>query len=158
MKSNTLILGAVAAVVIVLVLVGGGLLLWLNSGAPPGTAVSASSNYTDAAPLEFRSENANVYGALLGAGLNDSFVDIDETHAYVAYELPPNYTADIMQRYAIGAAAAAAPNTTSIVVVQYQGGIPVLAWTVSTEDFKAFERAEMTSDQLDAKIRKQNLS
>jgi hypothetical protein len=158
MNKKILLIGAAVVAVIVLVLLGAGLWLLMSSGTPSSAPVTASSNYTDAASLEYRSENANVYGAMVGAGLNDSFVDIDESHAYIAYELPANYTSDIMQRFCIGAAAAAAPQTTTIVVAQYQGGIPAVVWTVATADFQAFERGELTSDQLDAKIEKQSLS
>ncbi|MDE1798447.1 MAG: hypothetical protein KGH63_03510 [Candidatus Micrarchaeota archaeon] len=157
MNRKLLLIGAVLAAAIAIALGIGAYFLFF-SGAPSGQAVSAASNYTDAAPLEYRSENANVYGAMLGAGLNDSFVDIDESHAYLAYDLPSNYSSDIMQRYCIGLAAASAPQTTTIVVAQYRGGIPATVWTVATADFQAYERGEITSDQLDAKIEKQSLS
>lgn len=110
--------------------------------------------YSDEVSQQIRSQNANLLGALYSGGIVDPFVDIDDERVYVAYDLPDGQDSDIMQRFAIGASADAAPTVKKIVISQYQASKAKLIWSLSMADFKSFMNAQFTGDQLDAKIEK----
>ncbi len=138
------------AVVAVLAVIAIGAFLWITS---PPTLVE----YSDPVSVEERSQNTGLMAALFSGGINDSLVDIDAERTYVAYALPGGTDADTMQRFVVGAAANAAPDTGKIVALQYVNDIPSVVWTVQLADFKAFMRGEITESQLDAKIEKKAL-
>ncbi|MFA6035913.1 MAG: hypothetical protein WC759_03070 [Candidatus Micrarchaeia archaeon] len=137
--------GIVAVVVVLLVV--GALFFLSQPGAP-------AQEYTEQVPQDYRSQNANLGGALYAGGIVDPFIDIDSEHAYVAYELPQGYDADMAQRFVIGAAADAAPTVAQIIVTQYSSGKSKVQWTVQLSDFRAFMNAQLTTEQMEAKIQK----
>ncbi|MBI2077608.1 MAG: hypothetical protein HYT80_04440 [Euryarchaeota archaeon] len=119
----------------------------------------ASVGFDDPVDAESRSTNTALYATLLAAGINDPFVDVDEARAYVAY-VHPNATANesqqvVYQRFVIGAAADAAPDTRQIHVLMYVGKDPRILWTVAMSDVRAYLRGELDADGFDAKIAKQ---
>ncbi len=143
---NKVLIGVVA--VGVLLIAGAAFFLF----SPPGPAVA----YAESVPADTRGANAALLGALHNGGIDDPFVDISPAQVYVAYQLPQGFDSTVMQRYVIGASADASPTSSKIISVQYVGGKPKLAWTVQTADFKAYVRGELTVDQFEAKIQKQN--
>ncbi len=114
------------------------------------------SDYIEKVTLEERSDNTNLYATLLGAGIQDPFTDVNDQRVYVAYELPQGSDSDTMQRFVLGAAADADPNTQQIIVTEYVNDQPKTTWTVNMNDFKAFMNKQITEEQLDVKIQKQN--
>ncbi|VVB70503.1 Uncharacterised protein [uncultured archaeon] len=119
-------------------------------------AYAPASDYVEKVSLEERSDNANLYATLLGAGIQDPFVDVNSDRVYVAYELPQGSNSDIMQRFVLGAAADANPNTQQLIVTEYVNDQPVTTWTLSMSDFKSFMTQKITEQQLDVTIQKQN--
>jgi hypothetical protein len=120
-------------------------------------ATAAPVEYTDPVNPDFKSQNTNLFAALYAGGIEDPFVDVDAERAYVAYELPSGADSDTMQRFAVGAAANAAPDVGKIVVVQYVGGTPSVSWTVQMSDFKEFMNAKITGEMLESRIEKKTL-
>lgn len=133
-------------VVVLAVIVGA--FLYLSQPAAP------AQNYEEQVPQAFRSQNADLAGALYTGGIIDPFVDVNNERAYVAYELPAGYDPEATQRFVIGASADAAPNTAKLIALQYSAGNPALQWTVQMSDFKAFMNAQLTVEQLEEKIEK----
>lgn len=117
-----------------------------------------STDYKDEVSLQTRSQNTQIVAALMSGGINDSFADVTEERAYVAYELPDGYNVTQTQRFVVGVAASAILDTSNeIVVLQYINSTPKLAWTVQMSDFKTFVRGELTIDQLEGKIKQEHL-
>ncbi len=117
-----------------------------------------STDYKDEVSLQTRSQNTQIVAALMSGGINDSFADVTEERAYVAYELPDGYNVTQTQRFVVGIAASAILDTSKeIVVLQYVNSTPKLAWTVQMSDFKTFVRGELTIDQLEGKIKQEHL-
>ncbi|HLE46867.1 MAG TPA: hypothetical protein VI818_01115 [Candidatus Thermoplasmatota archaeon] len=142
-----------ASVAAVLLLLGGAFLYLLQ----PVSGVE----YEDPVDAESRSLNTALYATLLAAGINDPFVDVNSNRAYVAYVLP-NTTAPtdanitIYQRFVIGAAADAAPDSTKIFALLYAEKDPRTLWSVDMSDVRAYMRGELDAAGLDAKITKTN--
>ena len=146
--------------VVVILIIGGAGLLMLDVDLPQllgGAVESDVPEYSDTVDLETRSQNTNLVAALMSAGIDDSFVDIDGDRVYVAYALPDGYDADTTQRFVIGAAANASPDSGKIVVTQYEGETANTIWTVQMNDFKSYMLDEITGEALDSKIEKQEL-
>ena len=119
----------------------------------------ASVGFDDPVDAQSRSTNTALYATLLAAGINDPFVDVDAERAYVAY-VHPNATANetqqvVYQRFVIGAAADAAPNTGTIHALMYVGKDPRMLWTVAMSDVRAYLRGDLDAAGFDAKIEKQ---
>jgi hypothetical protein len=136
--------------VIISIIVMVGAFYFLSQPTPPAKA------YVEQAPQEFRSANANLGGALYSGGIADPFVDVTAERAYVAYELPAGYDSEMAQRFVIGAAADAAPTASQIIALQYSSGKPTLLWKINMSAFKAFMNAQLTTEQMEAKIEKKS--
>lgn len=122
--------------------------------ASPSTPVP----YPEDATVDYAPINSEIGGALVSGGIVDYMVDVQADRAYIAYELPEGQESDQMQRFAIGVTASAIADSgiPTIVVVQFENSQAKTSWTVATNDVKAFVRGEITGDQLEAKIQKQD--
>jgi hypothetical protein len=145
-------LGTIIIVLFVLALIAAGAFIFLASTGGSGEP----QPYAEEVSLEQRSANAGVISALAAGGIDSAMADVSANQVYIAYDLPAGTDADIMQQFALGVAGSAAENSKNIVVLQYQDEKPKTAWTVSAADFDAFMRKQITAEQLDARIAKQN--
>ena len=143
MKKTTII-----AFVIVLAVVAG--LAWFLLSTP-AASLGASEE------LKYADANSVLYAAMVSGGIEDSFVNINEDMAIVAYELPAGFDSDTMQAYVISAAAHAGVGTQKAVALQFQGGVAKSLWSVSMSDYEDFAAGKITFEQLDSKIEKKAL-
>jgi hypothetical protein len=143
----------IASAAAVLVIAALGALIYFSVQGQAGGLVEYRENITG----ESTGRNAIVFAALMGAGLNDSFVDISPSRAYVAYNLPEGYFPQSVQQYAIGAAATEAYTGSIITVVQYVAGVPAMAWSVSASDFNLFGQGLIGQQEFESRISKQAL-
>jgi hypothetical protein len=152
--NSKLIIGGVVAVIII---AAAAFLLMQPPATGPEGGADDIPDYTEEVDLETRALNTNLYASLVSAGFEDPFVDIDLERAYVAYDLPEGFEAEMAQRFVIGAAADAAFDVQQIIVAQYEDEVAQTVWTVEMDDFKAFMMDELSGEELDAKIVKEAL-
>ena len=146
--------GVAVIVLLVVALVAGG--IWL--GGSPEINQTEEPVAADA-----RATQTLVTSTLRSAEVNASLVDVTEERVYVAYSLP-TYAYDEtgavdepvaieLQRFAVGAAADAAPWVDRIVVVQYDGDSPVLLWEVPMTAFDSYVAGELSLGEFEDRIR-----
>ena len=112
------------------------------------------SEYKDEISVAERSQNTNLAAALLSGGINDSLVDVTSERVYVGYGLPSGFDQDTTQRFVIGAAADASPESAKIVALQYLDGTPIIIWTVLMSDFKDYVNGVLTLEEFESRIQK----
>lgn len=151
--------GIVALAVVGVVL--GGLLLTFNQ--PNGFAT-----HEQPVSAETRASNSAIALSLArGGGINRSLVDVTDERVYVAYELPAyaytnatdgnatrvnETTARDVQRFVLGVAAGGAGDAPRVVILQYDGETPRLAWDVQLSDFAAYFRGDLTLEEFESRI------
>ena len=94
--------------------------------------------------LEIRSENTQLYAALVDAGIEDAVVDITDERALIRYNLPPNLNMEATWYYIISASAIIAPETDKIVIQTYVNYEPREEITVNTTDVIALMNEGIT--------------
>ena len=146
-------LGTIIVILFVIALIAAGAFIYFGATASPAEPQA----YAEEVSLQERSANSAVFAALADGGIDSAMADVSAEQVYVAYDLPEGTDAEIMQRYVMGVAASAAGDSKMLAILQYQNEQPKLYWTVSTADFDAFVNGELTQEQLDAKIQKQNV-
>ena len=77
-KTRKTLLAIIAIVIVILAVAG--LLLQGEKTA-----------YSENVPLDIKSRNTNIAGALFAGGIKDPFVDVTDSRTYVAYTLPEGY-------------------------------------------------------------------
>lgn len=149
MKKALIVLGIVVGVV---VLGLGGTYAWL-------TQPVEVQDFEEPAPLADRQRNGQVDAALRLVGIDSSLVAIDETRAYVAYDAPPNATADAdsTQAFVLGVLADAAPDTEKGIVVRFVDGKAVLKWEGDLVGARAVQAGTMDEATYLASVTKTTL-
>ena len=85
--------------------------------------------------LEIRTENTQLYAALVDAGIEDAVVDITDERALIRYNLlPANLNKEATRQYILRASAIIAPETDKIVIQTYVNYEPGEEITVNTRD------------------------
>ncbi len=132
------------------------------------TQPSAVVELTESTSLASREKNTDVMAALVLAGVDDVLVDVNDERTYVGYEIPtpdqesnatadPNATAEpvgidetyasFVQRLVVFTAANAAPESPSIMVLQYLDGNARLFWVVPTHIALAYAAGEIEDSE-----------
>lgn len=127
-------------------------------------------SYEHPVSAETRTANSALMVTLARAGINESMADVTDERVYVAYTLPAyaygngsdvdgtngsevNATTAVeLQRFVVGAAVNAAPDVPRIVVLQYDGTDPRVAWDVQTSDFAAYVSGDLTLEEFESRI------
>ncbi len=139
----------IAVIVVIAVIAVGAYFFLFSSSGPVELPVDLEAQQAE--------QNTGLYAALYSGGIQDPFVNIDETQAYVAYELPDGFDSDSMQKFVLGEAASAAPNSPKLVAVQYENEVAKSMWTVDTPAYDDWIAGKITDEQFDAKIEKKAL-
>ena len=86
--------------------------------------------------LEIRTENTQLYAALVDAGIEDAVVDITDERALIRYNLllPATLNKEATRQYILSASAIIAPETDKIVIQTYVNYEPGEEITVNTKD------------------------
>jgi hypothetical protein len=140
------------ASVVVIALAAGGAYFWLSQPVP-------LEHFEENVPLETRQRNSDVQTALLVMGIESSLVDINAERAYIAYDLPADspYDSDKLQAYALGVAAAIAPESQKGIIVQYVDEKAALAWEGDLAGARAVQDGTMDEAAYLASVKKTTL-
>ncbi len=144
-------IGTIIIILFVLALIAAGAFIYFGAAASPAEPEA----YTEEVTLEEKSANGGVIATLASAGIESALADVSAEQVYIAYDLPQDMDADITQRYVMGIAASAGANSKNLVILQYRDEKPKVSWTVASEDFDSFIRDEITGDEFDSRIKKQ---